>query len=70
MTLLIWEIDKAVNEADASGESMIPDELKRKCKRGDHLWKVSKENPQRFQGGASTTEYTCVLCRKKNIEVD
>lgn len=49
---------------------MIPDELKRKCKKGDHLWKVSKENPQRFQGGASSTEYTCVLCGKKNVEVD
>jgi hypothetical protein len=49
---------------------MVPDELKENCERGDHLWKVSKVNPQRFQGGASSTEYTCVVCGKKNVEVD
>ena len=49
--------------------NMSPDELKNNFARGNHLWKMSKENPQRFQGGASSTEYTCVVCGKKNVEV-
>ena len=50
--------------------NMLPEVLKKNCARGKHIWTVSKENPQRFQGGASSTEYTCVVCGKKNLEVD
>ena len=50
--------------------SMIPAALKENCAKDNHVWTVSKTNPQRFQGGASSTEYTCAVCGKTWLEVD
>ena len=50
--------------------SMMPDTLINNCTDNKHIWAVTKENPQRFQGGASSTVYTCAVCGKTNTDVD
>ena len=49
---------------------MIPEELKKNCEKGKHLWDTTEFRPQQFRGGASSVENTCVVCGKTQVEVD
>lgn len=63
--------DRRINAIKRLKEaSMVPDALREKCEKGEHIWDVAKFNPQRFQGGTSSTEYVCVVCGKREVEMD
>ena len=66
--LPVHEREYAVKKLIAA--SMLPEALTNNCAKGKHLWSVTAIHPQQFQGGASSSECTCVVCGKKTVEVD